>query len=165
MQFITVVAPEHVAELWDVPVDISVGLAGTDAYEKIGSSLQKVRMLELASVAFAFKPSAGGQGVFTQRRFDEGDVIMEASAVWMPDIQHVKVFLKLEAIPGQRFSNRIIKMTGLHKDRTYASLYGILVGLAGQNQHSGAGRRANAVLQVSPHRGVIIISVLAVFDV
>ena len=153
MQYITATAPEHVTEVWDVPVVTDTDLAGVDAYEKVGSSIQKIRARELTAESFMLRPSVGGHGVFAQQRFGEGDTIMEASAVWLSDIHHVRAFLKLEAVPGQRFSDRIVKVGGLRKDGVQSVLFGILVGLAGEIQHCGD-RRANAVLQVNPHEGI-----------
>ena len=64
-------------------------------------------------------------------------------------------FLKSEARPNhRRFADRLIKLEGIMHEGTLKTIYGILVGVAGEVMAPSHGQRANVELVLAPAQGL-----------
>ena len=73
------------------------------------------------------------QGVFTHQRLNENEDICAASCLWFSSESKLSQFLSR---PGHsQWSDRCLKVEQVPKGGEFSTLYGVLVGVAGEINH------------------------------
>lgn len=87
--------------------------------------------------------------------FAEGFVVGDATSLLFSSQAQLNNFLKSEARPNhRRFADRLFQLTNILHDGEYKTIFGILMGVAGEIMAPGQGQRANVELVLYPTEGL-----------
>ena len=93
--------------------------------------------------------------VYANMFFGEGATIGAATSIFFSSKTGLMAFLQSEARPNhRRFADRLIKLDGVMHNSIPKTLYGILVGVAGEVMAPSQGHRANVELVLAPAQGL-----------
>ena len=169
LQFIPVAVVDECAhEVWDVEAKVADQFSGIDLVNRqtrVHTVKSQIRQecgmydLSVEGSPIPVEGRAALDGVFTQKRVEEGAEICTASCLWFSSEATLGEFLSR---PGHaQWADRLVKVPGLLQNGEATTLYGVLVGVSGEINHASAGgagtvnaRLPNAQLHLQPTVGL-----------
>ena len=115
----------------------------------------QLRAREADSYSLCTKNDEKYARVYANKFFAEGSEIGAATSIFFSSKIELMAFLKSEARPNhRRFADRLIKLEGIMHEGALKTIYGILVGVAGELMAPSQGQRANVELVLAPAQGL-----------
>ena len=145
-----------ILDFWDVPVDWSQKYGGVDVAREVSEAetveLQRQECEDHRLVVQTSAAVRGCVGLFTGAgagTLPDKAEMLRVPTIWFSTPRHAQSFLALPA--HQRFADRLVMSARVPRGGGLSSLYGCMLGVCGEINHSA--ENANCILKLQPAMG------------